>query len=184
VSGISLSEVISKNPVWWTATAKSKAVAGIVLGLRFAHSLGLIHGHLNSRNILFDSDDRIEITDFGVKCEEIEANQSDGDVGAGGISDAGWSRKIDIDGFMSILIEIVVGHPATQSDVSNGRVILPRDVPMFVLEMISADQSSDQKISESFNNIFDHLKRHNFEIQSGVDSAEVLSFVRWIEWLE
>jgi hypothetical protein len=37
--GSLLSEVISEDPIWWTATAKAKAVAGIVLGLRFAHSL-------------------------------------------------------------------------------------------------------------------------------------------------
>jgi serine/threonine protein kinase len=55
VEGISLSEVISTNPVWCTATAKAKAkvVAGIVLGIRFTHSLGLIHGDLNSQNIFF-----------------------------------------------------------------------------------------------------------------------------------
>jgi hypothetical protein len=51
----SLSEAISMNPVWWTPTAKAKvkAIAGIVLGLRFAHSFGLIHGHLNSKYIVF-----------------------------------------------------------------------------------------------------------------------------------
>jgi hypothetical protein len=53
VEGISLTEVISMNPGWWTATTKAKTVAGIVLGIRYAHSLGLIHGHLNSRNIFF-----------------------------------------------------------------------------------------------------------------------------------
>jgi hypothetical protein len=55
--GSSLAEVISTNPVWWTATAKAKAIAGIVLALRFAHSFGLIHGHLNSNHIYFDLDD-------------------------------------------------------------------------------------------------------------------------------
>jgi hypothetical protein len=82
------------------------------------------------------------------------------------------------------LIEILVGHPATQSDVSKGQVIFPPDVPMFVLKMISADQSRDRGKSESFNHIFDLLKENDFEILSGVDSAEVLSFVTWIEWLE
>jgi serine/threonine protein kinase len=53
--GNSLAEVLSVNPVWWTATVKAKAIAGIVLSLRFAHSLGLMHGHLNSNNIFFDS---------------------------------------------------------------------------------------------------------------------------------
>jgi serine/threonine protein kinase len=184
VSGISLSEVISTDPVWWTATAKAKAVAGIVLGLRFAQSLGLIHGHLNSRNIFLDSDDRIAMTDFGVMCEEIEENESDGDVDFRGFSGAEWSPNIDIEGFVSIWIEILVGHPATLSDFSNGEMILPADVPMFVLEMISADQSPDRGISESFNHIFDVLKANDFGILSGVDSAEVLSFVTWIEWLE
>jgi serine/threonine protein kinase len=176
------SEVISINPVWWTA--KAKAVAGIVLGLRFAHSLGLIHGHLNSKNIFFDSDDRIEMTDFSVMDEEIEENESDGDIDVRGFSCAEWSPKKDIEGFVSILIEILVGPPATQSDISNGQMIFPADVPMFVLKMISGDQWPDEGISESFNHIFDVLKENDFEILSGVDSAEVLRFVRWIEGLE
>jgi hypothetical protein len=184
MEGISLAEVVSTSPVWWTATAKAKAVAGIILGIRFAHSLGLIHGHLNSRNIFFDSDGRIEITDFGVMAEEVEANKSDGDVGAGGISRAGWSPKIDIEGFVSILIEMIVGRRARQSDVSNGQAISPTDAPMFVLEMISANQSADWEICELFNNIFDLLKENDFKILSGVDSMEVLTLVTWIERLE
>jgi serine/threonine protein kinase len=97
VEGISLAEVISTSPVWWTATAKAKAVARIVPGMRFAHSLGLIHGHLNSMNILFDSDHQIEITDFGVMGEEVEENESGRSVGVGGISGSDWSPKIDFD---------------------------------------------------------------------------------------
>jgi serine/threonine protein kinase len=184
MEGISFSEVISTDPVYWTATAKPNAVAGIVLGLRFAHSFGLIHGHLNSRDILIDSDYRIEITDFGVMGDDTEENESDGDVGVGAFLGAGWSSKIDIEGFVSILIEIIVGHPATQSDVSNGQSIFPPDVPMFVLELIAEGQSSNRGISESFNDIFDHLKRNDFQILPGVDLVEVLSFVTWVERLE
>jgi hypothetical protein len=116
--------------------------------------------------------------------EVVEENESDRSVGVRGFSSAEWSLKIEIEGFISILIEILVGHPATQSDVSNGQAILSPDIPMFVLEMISVDQSADRGISESFNDIFDHLKKNNFQILSGVDSAEVLMFVTWIEQLE
>jgi tRNA A-37 threonylcarbamoyl transferase component Bud32 len=56
--------------MWWTATAK--AVAGIALSLRFAHSLGLIHGHLTSKNICFDIDHRIQITGFSRLGQEVE----------------------------------------------------------------------------------------------------------------
>jgi serine/threonine protein kinase len=73
--GPSLSEVISKNPVWWTATAKAKVIAGIVLSLRFAHSFGLIYGHLTSQNIVFDVDHRIQITEFYPTLVEVELDQ-------------------------------------------------------------------------------------------------------------
>jgi serine/threonine protein kinase len=62
--GCSLAEILSIRPVWWTSTVKAKAVAGIVLGLRFVHSFGLFHGHLTTNNILFDLDDCIQIVDF------------------------------------------------------------------------------------------------------------------------
>jgi serine/threonine protein kinase len=55
--GSSLAKVISVNPAWWTSTVKAKVIAGIVVGLRFAHSHGLIHGNLTTNNILFDLDD-------------------------------------------------------------------------------------------------------------------------------
>jgi serine/threonine protein kinase len=72
--GNSLTEVISMNPVWCTAKAKAKAIAGIVLSLGFAHSLGLIHGHRNSKNIVFDVDHRIQITDcYPIRLEGAES---------------------------------------------------------------------------------------------------------------
>jgi hypothetical protein len=116
--------------------------------------------------------------------DEIEENERDDNFGVRGFSSVERWRKSDIEGFASVLIETLVGHPATQSDVSNGQSIFPTDVPLFVLEMISANQSAEQGITESFNDILDVLKKSHFEILSGVDSAEVLRFVTWVEWLE
>jgi hypothetical protein len=50
--GISLSTVVKTSPEWWTPTAKARAVVSVLLGLRFGHSLGLVHGHLTG-SILF-----------------------------------------------------------------------------------------------------------------------------------
>jgi hypothetical protein len=58
------------------------------------------------------------------------------------------------------------------------------DVPTFVYEMIKSGLSGEWRRLSSFQNIFETLKQHNFEIVSGVDSAEVLSFVGWVEELE
>jgi serine/threonine protein kinase len=64
--GDSLAEILSVNPDWWNPTTKVKAVVGIALGLRFAHSFRLIHGHLTANDIFFDSDHRVQIADFGM----------------------------------------------------------------------------------------------------------------------
>jgi serine/threonine protein kinase len=50
----SLKDVLSASPLWWTLTAI--AVAGIVLGMKFLHSFGVIHGSLKLWNVLFDED--------------------------------------------------------------------------------------------------------------------------------
>jgi serine/threonine protein kinase len=88
--GISLSEVISTSPEWWTPTAKAKPVVSLVLGLRFAHSLGPLNGHLTGNNILFNDDGMIQISDF---CPN-GLTRVEGDQGAmvdtGGFSGESW----------------------------------------------------------------------------------------------
>jgi hypothetical protein len=178
--GSSLSEVISENPIWWTATAKAKAIAGIVLSLRFAHSLGLIHGHLNSKNICFDMDHRIQITNFCQIGQEVGECEKEKGV----LSNERWSPDQDIYDFSLILFEIIVGHPMMLSGVAHSQTTLPADVPLFVLELIGIRQSRGLQMVRSFNDIFDILKKNNFKIVSGVDSADVSTFVDWVESFE
>jgi hypothetical protein len=124
--------------------------------------------------------DRIEITDFCLIDHEVGANEKDTDV----LSSVGLSLDSDIRGFVSILIEIIIGHSAILSGVAQGEVSLLRDVPEFLSELIEAGQSPKLRISQSFNDIFDILKRNDFGIVSGVDSADVLAFVGWVESFE
>jgi serine/threonine protein kinase len=175
-----LTEVISENPIWWTATAKAKAVAGIVLSLRFAHSLGLIHGQLNSKNIRFDLEHRIQITDFCGIGLGVSESEKDRDI----LPRERWSPHPDVRGFALILFEIIVGYPMMLSGVRNDQIRVPTNVPMFVLRLIEAGQSPGSRRQQTFNDIFNILKENDFEIVSGVDSEDVLTFVRWVESLE
>jgi serine/threonine protein kinase len=114
LDGCSLAEVVSVCPVWWTSTIKAKAIAGIVLGLQFAHSHGLVHGNLTTNNIVFDSDHSIQIVDFkpiGFEVGESES-ESEGEEGTklGGFSKQRWTPQADVYRFASILFEIVVGR--------------------------------------------------------------------------
>jgi serine/threonine protein kinase len=174
--------VLSVNPIWWTSTVKAKAVAGIVLGLRFAHSHGLLHGHLTTSNILFDWDECIQIVDF--KCMPLEVggsdSQSEGQEGTEvvGFSSAGWRPEIDIQAFASILFELLFGRPP--QDESS----IPWGIPDFVSNIIKTGLSPISGRSSSFNTILDLLKQNNFAIEDGVDSAEVSRFVSWVESAE
>jgi hypothetical protein len=151
-----------------------------VLALRFAHSLGLIHGHLCSKNICFDMDHRIQITNFCGIGREFGENEKEKGV----LSNEGWSPDQDICGFALILFEIIVAHPMMLSGVGNSQTTFPAGIPMFVSQLIETRQSRGLRMVRSFNDIFDILKENDFEILSGVDSADVLTFVRWVESFE
>jgi hypothetical protein len=170
--GNSLSEVISTNPEWWTATVKAKAVVGLVLGLRFLHSLGFLHGSLNSNNIIFDVNHHIEMADFGW------LHQSVGENKMGGFSSARWTRQTDVREFALILFEIVFGLPMM------GEVSISTDIPELVSWIMKAGLCSEFEKQPSFCNIFQILKQNDFQIMEGVDSAEVLAFANWVESAE
>jgi serine/threonine protein kinase len=175
--GDSLSKILSSSPEWWNPTAKAKAVLGLVLGLRFCHSLGLLHGHLTSNNVLFDEEGTIQITDFGMKSlGDLKGNES-AKIDVGGFSGESWTPKEDIRAFAGILSEIVVGASAEQS-------VRNPSVPSFIFEMIKRGQSADSKTSESFADILKTLKSHSFEIIEGCNIQEVSNFVSWIEGSE
>jgi serine/threonine protein kinase len=176
--GCSLAKVVSVNPVWWTSTVKAKTVTGIVLGLQFAHSLGLLHGGLTTRCILFDSDHCIQIVDFERMRLGIDGNENEEETELGGFSGERWTPEIDVHGFASILFEIVFGHPPKSER------FIPSGAPDFVCTMIESGLFPRSRISYSFHTVLDILKQNDFQIDGDVDSAEVSAFVSWVESAE
>jgi hypothetical protein len=172
--GSSLSKVISSSPEWWTPTAKVKTIAGIALGLRFAHSLGFFHGDLTGNNVFFNDDGMIQICDFWMKSLSEIASNSEATEEMGGFSGESWSPTADVQGFAKLLSQIVKCDSADEFGCS-------RSVPAFVLRIIEKGQSSDSKAMLSFVDIIKTLKRHDFRILEGVDTKEVSTFVSWIE---
>jgi hypothetical protein len=180
LEGCSLLEVLSVNPLWWTSTVKAKAIAGIVLALRFAHSLGLVHGHLTGNNILFDSDHCIQIVDFSPILLEFDESESESEEETQlvAFSDEKWTPEMDIRAFASILFELMFGcRPQSET-------CIPTGIPYFVSTIIETGLSSISGTSYSFNTILKILKQNHFKIEDGVDSAEVSRFVSWVESAE
>jgi serine/threonine protein kinase len=184
-AGGSLAEVISSNPAWWTPTAKAEAVVGIALALRFAHGLGLLHGCLNSGNVLFDGGGRIQIADFRPIRRDGGLSWAGACVGDG----EGWSPRVDVSAFAMLLFEIVSGRPwpsppppprlsAAQADEE---VSLSPDVPSFVSSIIEGGLRPIAGRELSFIALIDTLKANAFRIVSDVDSDAVSAFVRGVE---
>jgi serine/threonine protein kinase len=184
MEGNSLAEVLLMNPEWWTATVKAKAVAGIALGLRFAHSLGLIHGNLNSSNIIFNSDHCIQIVNFDSFRFERRETESMRGVDVCEFSSEGWTPQMDVRQFGSLLFEIAVGHCSTLPSDANGEGTVRENPPKFVSEMIETIRSTECERGPSFNDIIDILKKNEFRIESAVDSADVSGIVSWVEFCE
>jgi serine/threonine protein kinase len=175
--GCSLLEVISASPEWWTPTAKAKAVVSLVLGLRCAHSLGLLHGHLTGKNVVFNEDGMIQITDFCTKSLIDRECRHGTEADVGGFSGESWAPKADVRAFAVILSEIASG-------TSGGQDRRDPDVPSFISRIIERGQSADSRSTESFADILTILKKNDFQIMAGVDSQKVANFVSWIEWSE
>jgi serine/threonine protein kinase len=179
----SLKDVLANPPSWWTPTAKSKAIVGIVLGMRFAHSLCCAHGSLKPSNILFDKDKCVQITDFcstglheGVS-NNFELNEPR----------VVWNGNEDLFWFSSILIEILVGRSLVvkisqfeEVEIcfadDGERVAIPSFIPSFLGELIERNLWP-QRQKSSFHEIYEVLKSNDFDIVEGTDVNEVLRFV-------
>jgi serine/threonine protein kinase len=82
---------------------KEKAVAGLVLGLQFGHSLGPLHEHLTKDNVLLNDDGVIQITDsHGNRLAGQDWDDDEND-------DADWTLMGDIRAFADIVSVIAVG---------------------------------------------------------------------------
>jgi hypothetical protein len=188
-AGGSLAEVVSSKPLWWTPTAKAEAIVGIALALRFAHGLGLLHGNLNSGNVLFDGEGRVQIADFGPMRRGGGGSDGGGFSGEGEGEGEGeaWSPQADISAFAMLLFEIVAGcssPPPPSRDATadgDGEVIVPPGVPEFVSEIIEGGLRPIAVEELSFIAIIETLKANDFRIVAGVDSDEVSAFVNRIE---
>jgi serine/threonine protein kinase len=172
--GGSLPKVISISPEWWTPTSKAKAIAGLALGLRFAHSLGFVHGHLTANNVLFNENRVIQIADFCVNSlAELDWNSGE-NVTIGGFSEEDWTLTADICAFAEPFSLIAVG-------ASNGQSEGDSDIPTFVSEIIQRGLFTDSRTGESMGKIFNTLQQNEFKVMNGVNSDEVFTFVNSVE---
>jgi serine/threonine protein kinase len=177
----SLQDVLKNAPAWWTPTAKLITIAGIVLGMRYLHRLGFVHGNLKSSNILFDDDHVVQISDFG----------SSRLVSLGKSVDDEITNAIDVFAFGIIFAEILICRAIVARSVSlDGVELVFADTgePVFLAGLLSDSyrfvKSCLSPVPQerfSFDVILEWLRREAWQIIDGVDAAEVFGFVSAVE---
>jgi p21-activated kinase 1 len=87
-------------------------------GLRHLHDLGIVHGNLNSGNIVLDTQCCVKLVDFGISAKIVREQLEQGEIAdipywtaPEVITDDQCSPAMDIWALGIISIEIVEGHP-------------------------------------------------------------------------
>jgi serine/threonine protein kinase len=181
---------------FWTPTGISIIICGIVLGMRFVHSLGLIHHNLKPSNILLSDQGHTLIGDFGIArnafhdCTRSGLNGTVQYTAPEMFSSSDTTPKVDIFSFGSILYEIFVGSPVFDSNLPLFEVIrklknyeipnIPTTVSPSIRSLIMQCWYSDPVLRPSFDGIMEFFEETDFEIVSGTERAIVRQYVRSI----
>jgi hypothetical protein len=114
----------------------------------------------------------------------MDLEVQEGECAREGDVDKEWTGQADIRAFGSLLVEITVGQPSILAGDADSEGTVKLGVSRLVSEIIEKIESKTWKRVNSLTSIIEILKRNNFEIEAGVDSNEVLEFVRWVEFME
>jgi serine/threonine protein kinase len=182
---------------FWNATGKGIIICGLVLGMRFVHSRGIMHRDLKPSNILINDLGQTLIGDFGTSRYEWDDATLTTDTGTVNYAapeqykeKEGYTNKGDIFSFGLIVYEILLGtavFPDSMSPFEIMRQVLkgympsiPESYGEFMQNLISRCCSMDPQSRPSFDEIFAHLQSKDFDAFPGADPRVIREYVRGI----
>jgi serine/threonine protein kinase len=186
-------------PRFWNPTGIAIIICGIVLGMRFMHSLGFIHQDLKPSNILLSEKGRVLISDFGSsRSEYVDITPT----AAGTVQYAAPemfqdlldpTRKVDVYSFGLILYELLFGCPVFPADEPPFTIIrqkrsgyippIGRDITPAMKSLIEKCLQLNADDRPSFDAILAHFETKDFEIVQGADGHTVSEYVLGIrDW--
>ena len=180
-------------------TKFSMVIAGIVLGMRYVHDLGILHRDLKPQNIMLDADYLPKIVDFG-EARPVDPND-DMTCLVGTklfcapevMGNQHYDHRVDIFSFGVLLWVLVCGTAQALKDLmtyskntwtlrgSPNRPDIP-ECPDWVKEMITRAwaQEPDERY-DSFAEILEEMRGNRFKVWDDVAEDEVIAYVDTVE---
>jgi serine/threonine protein kinase len=188
------------RPSFWNPTGIGIVICGIVVGMRYVHSRGLIHGDLKPANILLNEKGHPLICDFGSSRFESDAATPLPDTGTvcyaapeQYLEGAALTSKVDIFSFGLLLYEVLVGSPVFSSSDPPFTVIRrlrTRDLPTvpprlgpLMQDLIGRCWEPNPESRPSFHDILCLFRDHQFKILQSAAASDIQGFCEAIlEW--
>jgi serine/threonine protein kinase len=182
-----------RTPAFWNSTGIGITICGIVLGMRYVHSRGIMHRDLKPSNILFDSNHRPLIADFGTSWM---INDNATPLGSGTTvyyaapemyqDDVKCTTKCDIFSFGLVLYEILTGRPVFHAPELAFPVIrrlragdlpeLPEEHGPLMQKVVRKCWEMDPANRPSFQDILMWFEEQNFEILPTAHAIQIREF--------
>jgi serine/threonine protein kinase len=190
----SLRDALAKSVRFLDDTGKAIVVCGIVIGMAFIHSRGVLHRDLKPENILLDERGFAQIGDLGTSRFWDPGLTLTAQVGTplymapemyADPCDYTWA--VDVYSFALIVYAVLVGQPAfpltlaptalVEDVVMDDRPPLPVDKDATVKTIVERGWSVDATMRPSFDEIFSVPELIEFKLNPGVDPARVHDFM-------
>jgi serine/threonine protein kinase len=169
ISRIQKGDVLS----FWTHNNISCIIVGIVLGMKYLHSLNIIHRDLKPGNLLIDENIRVRICDFGTAvfedCGTTTAVGTFNYISPETLEDAPPTKKVDVFAFGLILFELLVGESVFPKSASifgitklhgkGFRPKIPSSVSPPIANLIRSCWAIDPESRPSFEEIYERLEQ-------------------------
>jgi serine/threonine protein kinase len=169
---------------------------GIMMGMKFVHSRGVMHRDLKPENILIDSNRFAQIADLGsdrfvefVLTRTIDAGTPPYMAPEMCLGED-YAQPVDVFSFAQIFYELLIGKLVFAPHIGLKALIetvsrperpeLPESMNDVVRTIILCCWPANPSERKSFDNILSDLERIQFQIIPKVDSAKVEDFMSWV----